>query len=258
MLFVEEFQKLYGYQWLTLNQHQLIHLVDCVRNTGPLFVNNCFIFEDLNGFIVKHIHGTQGVDAQLTNIINMLKVPPIMYTIFLKDSTDTDLLFLYNELADSVTGRHRYENDIEDGIRPIGKVITRILTQDEQKRVQKFGVTENEVKYFNRVNMYRKGFHIYCKEYEKQQCVVTCSMGKMFHFRMLLAFYQCSGRNQQPVNLALVKYFDKVQSIGCVWQVSCPAKLDLIPISCIMNVNNIVEINGKTYICPPQNRYDRD
>lgn len=262
LLFVEEFQKLYGYQWLTLNQHQLIHLVDCVRNTGPLFVNNCFIFEDLNGFIVKHIHGTQGVDAQLTNIINMLKVPPIMYTIFLKDSTDTDLLFLYNELTDSVTGRHRYENDIEDGIRPIGKVITRILTQDEQKLVQKFGVTENEVKYFNRVNMYRKGFYIYCKEYEKlkkrQQCVVTCSMGKMLHFCIVLAFYQCSGRNQQPVNLALVKYFDKVQSIGCVWQVSCPAKLDLIPISCIMNVNNIVEINGKTYICPPPNRYDRD
>lgn len=48
------------------------------------------------------------------------------------------------------------------------------------KFVQKFGVTENKVIYFNRVNMYRKGFYIYCKEYEKlekrQQCVVTCSM----------------------------------------------------------------------------------
>lgn len=185
-----------------------------------------------------------------------------MYSNFLKDSTDTDLLLLYNELADSVTGRHRYENDIEDGIRPIGKVITRVLTQDEQKLVQKFGVTENEVKYFNRVNMYRKGFYIYCKEYEKlkkrQQCVVTCSMGKMLHFCMVLAFYQCSGRNHHPVNLALVKYFDKVQSIGCVWHVTCPAKLDLIPISCIMNVNNVVEINGKTYIFPPPKRYVRD
>lgn len=78
LLFVEEFQKLYGYQWLTLNQQQLVHLVDCVRNTGPLFVKDCFIFEDLNRFIVQHIHGTERVDAQLTNIINMLKIPPII------------------------------------------------------------------------------------------------------------------------------------------------------------------------------------
>lgn len=69
LLFVKEFQKLYGYQWLTLNQHQLVHFVDCVRNTGPLFVKDCFIFEDLNRFIVQHIHGTQEVDAQLINII---------------------------------------------------------------------------------------------------------------------------------------------------------------------------------------------
>lgn len=94
LLFVEEFQKHYGYQWLTLNQHQLVHLVYCVRNTGPLFVKDCFIFENLNRFIVQHIHGTQGVDAQLTNIINMLKVPPIMYSDFSKDSTNTDLLLL--------------------------------------------------------------------------------------------------------------------------------------------------------------------
>lgn len=69
LLFVEQYQHLYGEQYLTLNQHQLVHLVDCVRNTGPLFVKDCFIFEDLNRFIVQHIHGTQEVDAQLTNII---------------------------------------------------------------------------------------------------------------------------------------------------------------------------------------------
>lgn len=114
LLFVEQYQHLYGEQYLTLNQHQLVHLVDCVRDTGPLYVNNCFIFEDLNGFIIKHIHGKQGVDTQLTNIINMLKVPPIMYNIFLKESADEQVLLLYNELSDSVTGRHRYEHEVED------------------------------------------------------------------------------------------------------------------------------------------------
>ncbi|XP_078312805.1 uncharacterized protein LOC144619254 [Crassostrea virginica] len=56
LLFVENYQVLYGERFMTLNVHQLVHLTDCVRHTGPLYVNNCFIFEDLNGYIVKHIH----------------------------------------------------------------------------------------------------------------------------------------------------------------------------------------------------------
>lgn len=73
---------------MTLNVHQIVHLADNVRYTGPLYVNNCFIFEDLNGFIIKHIHGTQGVDTQITNIISMLKVPPLMFNKFLKNYDD--------------------------------------------------------------------------------------------------------------------------------------------------------------------------
>lgn len=169
LLFVEQYQHLYGEQYLTLNQHQLVHLVDCVRDTGPLFVNNCFIFEDLNGFIIKHIHGTQGVDTQLTNIINMLKVPPIMYNIFLKESADEQVLSLYNELSDSVTGRHRYEHEIENGIRPIRSAHVKVLTPTEQTIAYKFAITEKEVNVFNRIDMYRKGFYVYSKEYETLQ-----------------------------------------------------------------------------------------
>lgn len=50
-----------------------------------------------------------------------------MYSIFLKDSIDIDFVLFYNEFIDSVMGRYRYENDIEDGIRLIGKVIIRVL-----------------------------------------------------------------------------------------------------------------------------------
>ena len=63
--FVVMFETLYSHRFYTLNLHNLIHLGDMVRNTGPLFVNNCFVFEDLNEYIVKHIHGTQSIDAQI-------------------------------------------------------------------------------------------------------------------------------------------------------------------------------------------------
>ena len=262
LLFVEQYQYLYGKQYLTLNQHQLVHLVDCVKDTGPLYVNNCFIFEDLNGFIVKHIHGTQGVDTQLTNIINMLKVPPIMYNIFLKDSADEQVLLLYHELTDSVTGRHKYEDEIEDGIRPIGSANVKVLTPTEYTFACKFGIVEKEVKAFNRIDMYRKGFYVYSKEYKRlqkrQQNVVTCAISGEMKFCTVTVFYQCFKRNQEPVNLAVVNYFKKIRSLGCVWEVECHENLDMIPISCITNVNNIVKANGRIYVCPSPNRYDRD
>lgn len=160
LLFVEQYQHLYGEQYLTLNQHQLVLLVDCVRNTGPLFVNNCFIFEDLNGFIIKHIHGTQGVYTQLLNIINMLRVPPIMYNMFLKESADEQVVSLYNELTDSVTGRHRYEHEIEDRIMLTGSAYVKVLTPTEQTIACKFGNTEKEVNVFNILDMYRKGVYV--------------------------------------------------------------------------------------------------
>lgn len=57
---------------ILLHVHQ-IHLAESVRHTEHLYVNNCFIFEYINGLIIKHIHGTQGVDTQITKIISMLK-----------------------------------------------------------------------------------------------------------------------------------------------------------------------------------------
>ncbi|XP_060573192.1 uncharacterized protein LOC132731094, partial [Ruditapes philippinarum] len=123
LLFVECFQNLYGLRYYTLNLHQLVHLADCVTQTGPLFVNNCFIFEDLNGYIVKHIYGTQGIDNQLINISVMLK--------------------LYAELNDSVDARHTFQDEIEPGIRPIGTVKLVKLNEEEYRIASVYGI-DNE------------------------------------------------------------------------------------------------------------------
>lgn len=65
--FVEIFSELYSLRFLTMNCHQLLHITDCVKSNGPLFANNCFIFENLNGYILKHIHGPTGVEIQIIN-----------------------------------------------------------------------------------------------------------------------------------------------------------------------------------------------
>lgn len=78
----------------------------------------------------------------------------------MKESADKQVVSLYNELTDSVTGRHRYEHEIEDGIKPIGSAYVKVLTPTEQTIACTFGNNENEVNVFNIIDMYRKGVYV--------------------------------------------------------------------------------------------------
>lgn len=76
--FVQEFQVLYGAQFCSINIHQLLHLPDCVLNLGPLWAYTCYEYEDLNGQLLKLIHGTTHIDTQIAHsqyqFIKMIKL----------------------------------------------------------------------------------------------------------------------------------------------------------------------------------------
>ncbi|XP_026475923.1 uncharacterized protein LOC113381164, partial [Ctenocephalides felis] len=61
---VKCFEYLYGEMYCSINVHQLLHLPDCVQNLGPLWVYSCFEYEDINGQLLKLIHGTRHIDSQ--------------------------------------------------------------------------------------------------------------------------------------------------------------------------------------------------
>jgi len=47
-----------GLRFMSINFHLLVHLVECVREFGPLWTVSCFPFENANGLLVKCITGT--------------------------------------------------------------------------------------------------------------------------------------------------------------------------------------------------------
>ncbi|XP_044582705.1 uncharacterized protein LOC123263800 [Cotesia glomerata] len=63
--FVREFENLYGLKNCSINLHLLIHLPKCVLALGPLWANDCFRYEDLNGQYLNVIHGTRHIDSQV-------------------------------------------------------------------------------------------------------------------------------------------------------------------------------------------------
>ena len=54
-----------GNDGCTMNIHLLRHIVDCVRNWGPLWGYSCLSFESMNGHLKTHFHGTRSMNAQV-------------------------------------------------------------------------------------------------------------------------------------------------------------------------------------------------
>lgn len=63
--FVGEFETLYDLKFCSINIHQLLHLPDCVRRLGPLWTFSCFEYENINGQLLKLVHGTGHIATQI-------------------------------------------------------------------------------------------------------------------------------------------------------------------------------------------------
>ena len=64
-IFYRKAVDLYPQQVCTMNVHSLLHLTQTVKNFGPLWAYSCFGFENMNGHLKKHCHGTRNVLPQL-------------------------------------------------------------------------------------------------------------------------------------------------------------------------------------------------
>lgn len=87
--FVREFQDMCGIQFCSINIHVLLHLGNCVKKLGPLWAYICYEYEDLNGQLLKLIHGTRHIDTQLANsqnqFIKMIRILELLQNINIKN-----------------------------------------------------------------------------------------------------------------------------------------------------------------------------
>ena len=123
--FVKGFEDLYSLRYMTINVHQLVHLADSVRRTGPLFAKNCSIFEDLNGFIVSHLHGTQSIESQVIKTINLIQAIPVLQEKF--GGIDTEVDYFLDVLRG--TARSSW-NILQSGVYQIGQFTIRTITKN--------------------------------------------------------------------------------------------------------------------------------
>lgn len=63
--FVMKYEIYYGKASMTMNVHTLLHIVECVRNMGPLWAYSMFVFESFNGRLKKYGQNSSNVINQI-------------------------------------------------------------------------------------------------------------------------------------------------------------------------------------------------
>ncbi|KAH9384712.1 hypothetical protein HPB48_026723 [Haemaphysalis longicornis] len=74
--FLQEYEELYGENRLTFNEHALLHLVDCIREWGPLWNVSAYSYEGVNGRLVRLVNGTRHAHLQIAEKFLILSTMP--------------------------------------------------------------------------------------------------------------------------------------------------------------------------------------
>lgn len=166
--FVEHFAGFYGSRYLTLNIHQLLHIVDEVRDLGPLFTHDCFSFEDKNRVVLNFIHGTQSIATQIVEAIFFTHQIPLLL--------DSEADYMKEGTCDALIKRlssnfsfPKTTGVICTRIKRLGTVKVKLLEGDEMEALENFfgfALTSVHCKVYNRILLNNKHL-VYGKDYQR-------------------------------------------------------------------------------------------
>jgi len=148
-MFCEKFPSLYGAEFVTLNFHQLVHLVDDVRHLGPLYTHSCFAFEDKNGFILKLIHGTQFIESQILTAVSFVQKIPELREKCITPGSESEEIYI------SLSCPRRPKN-----AQLVSNSLNAYRLDEPVERYPGYSPATVNVKAFNRSSMFQDSRHI--------------------------------------------------------------------------------------------------
>jgi len=163
--FCKYYKDMYSERYMSANVHLLLHLLDTVRELGPLWVYSCFHFEGLNEILKNLVHGTQQVNKQLITSYSYVKQLPVVANEYTQSSP-------YLEAFKHIYSRHRQclsnYTIISNNICLLGKP-DHILTEEDKLVLSSCGYQD-----YTRVDKYLriifKDINYYSCNWNKSNC----------------------------------------------------------------------------------------
>jgi hypothetical protein len=205
--FVTDFQQLYGKQHMTFNVHQTLHLVQSVKDWGPLWSHSAFVFEAFNAVLLKMIKGTQGVPKQiLTTFLLSRAIPQNVRAVLPKCST-SEAQFI----ASLTTHKHKIRAAVAvNEITVLGPPMYREMKRSHFVAMHSLAVNvpQTVVAYHNRVILRGEVYHCYyyCLKLKRNSYTVQLVDGQYYHIDKYVCMDLGNGYNCY----ALGRYFHQV------------------------------------------------
>ena len=124
--FYQLIPQLYPQELCTANVHSLIHLCDFVKDWGPLWTFSCFQFENLNGYIRNHCHGTRNVLPQFAHTIRLRHILPLLHRKLEAEESEASASFL-----EKVNGS---KIPTSEGV--LGRITSRKLSNEDTRAIR--------------------------------------------------------------------------------------------------------------------------
>ena len=174
-IFYQLIPSLYRKELCTINVHSLIHLTSCVQRWGPLWSYSCFGFENMNGFLKKHCHGTRNVIPQMVRALHTRQSLPSLKRRLDKNETNKTLAFLQR------VSLHK-DDDPYPPADFLGRVKIRAPTDEEKRALSEAGFeAPATMAIYPRCRVGRLVIHARTSSREKVRdnsiCSVRCTAG---------------------------------------------------------------------------------
>ncbi|KAK3932572.1 PDZ domain-containing protein MAGIX [Frankliniella fusca] len=260
-LFVEQFETLYGKRHMSHNLHMLLHLGTSVEYLAPLWVTNCFKFEDANGRLVQLVHGTRHAGLQICSNLSMVTHLPLMV-----HNLKNDAVKQYCQNLRHKWMKLKVNSKIAENMFCIGNVkplpANNLWMLSEIAQVE-FQPSLDSIEVFDRLykdsllyvsDSYRKTQRI--SSYVKYNCLDSLEIGNIVTFVKITKaspnYYAVLKRLQTSA-----AFHTDENPVRHIHQIHFPhVCIDVVPLSCLKTVLFKVVVSDIIYVSEPLNSFE--
>ena len=233
--FVKDFSVIYSDTSMLSGVHELLHLVECTRNFGPLNNINCFPFEELNRKCLGSIHGRDLIGEEFIKLFSIIQSLGAAVTDLNVNSRYVD--FVKKEMKFKTSNRKRI---YQESNRNVVKILSKQEVIEEKEIIEainkQFGIEAETFFGFSKIDL--NGITYSSSKNKSTKNCDSCFSTKKGYFGNINCFFKYNEKifvvGKQIIRLYNPFYWEKFTDFKCL--------IDY----CYINNNNIVieEINN--------------
>lgn len=158
--YIKLFEQYFGLENMTSNIHLLTHLVDVVKNWGPIWVHEAFVFESMNKRILDFVTSSF---AETDQIATRFLIQKYLINILYDEKVSSETKkFIAKEIKINLEHNSGYARNLLVGF---GKFTTRMPTDEERTSLNKIGYDPSNIECFKKMKL--NGQYYTCENTKK-------------------------------------------------------------------------------------------